>query len=324
MPQIADYRMLAGAAIIFASAVTPQGQGNASEYQFGLHAHAIQQAEAAKSSVWGSVRTPPAAPTPAPLRQLWASPEQVDLSISGWVAGGTQANQGPVPPSVFTLPQDTTQLAAQIWKSQPAVISVTPNPIAIFFSIPPQIEDRQTRAIWQSLQAGQTPPIISSFYATPQPDPSQLPAQIWSAVPTPPAIVGVTVTPNTPVPPQFDPSVNPSTVWTPSTFSPSAPLVEDTGLGGSSARHPRRIVYVKGDKRKPKTFIDRIGEPFVELERTAEPVPDAASAGASPEEIARIAGAIKAQLSQFVLEPNLPAAVRPSEDDDDEDLLLLS
>jgi hypothetical protein len=277
-PQIANYALVAGIGFFVASAVTPQGQANAAEYTFGTHAQAIHQAEGAKSSVWKSVPTPPVAVQPSPLRFIFASQEPVDLSIGAWVVGGTQANQGPVPPTILTLPQDTTQLAAQIWKSQPAAVVITPNPIATFFSVPPQTEDRQTRAVWQSLRAGQTPPVITSFYAapqqvdltqqgviiasvrtppavgpvppitigTPQTDPSQIAPRVWPSVVTPPAIAGVTVWPAIVVPAQFDTSINPSVLWTRSTFSPGItppvpPVVTETFSGGwEYARRSRK------------------------------------------------------------------------------------
>src|SRR5258706_14487095 len=94
MPQLVDYGLPAGFALVIASAVTPQGQANAAEYTFGTHALAIHQAEAIKSDIWSSVRTPPAAASTAPLRSIWASPESIDLSIGGWGGGGAQANQG--------------------------------------------------------------------------------------------------------------------------------------------------------------------------------------------------------------------------------------
>lgn len=107
---------------------------------------------------------------------------------------------------------------------------------------------------------------------------------------------------------------------------PPIPPVADTGLGGSSARHPRRVVYEKGTKRKPKTFIDRIGEPFLDLEKTPEPVPDAASAGALPVHTAPVQAALAARLpSPLPLAVSTPLVLRPlPEDDEDDDLLLLS
>lgn len=103
------------------------------------------------------------------------------------------------------------------------------------------------------------------------------------------------------------------------------PPPTDTGLGGSSAVHPRRVVYERGTKRKPKTFIDRIGEPFVELEKSPEPVPDAAAAGAVVD-TAQVRSALQARLSApLPLSVSAPSVIRPlPEDDEDDDLLLLS
>jgi len=104
------------------------------------------------------------------------------------------------------------------------------------------------------------------------------------------------------------------------------PPVPDTGLGGSSAVHPRRrVVYVKGDKRKPESFIDRIGEPFLPLEETPEPVPDAASA-APRVDTTQVRSALAARLPTAPL-PSVSTplvTLKPAPDDEDDDLLLLS
>lgn len=102
------------------------------------------------------------------------------------------------------------------------------------------------------------------------------------------------------------------------------PSPVDTGLGGSSAVHPRRVIYERGAKRKPKTFIDKIGEPFLPLEETPEPVPDAAAAGAVVD-TASVRSALAARLPA-PLPPSVatPLVVRPLDDDEDDDLLLLS
>lgn len=106
---------------------------------------------------------------------------------------------------------------------------------------------------------------------------------------------------------------------------PDVIVVPDTGLGGSSAVHPRRIIYEKGTKRKPKTFIDRIGEPFLELEKTPEPVPDAAAAGAVVHDASKVRSALEARLpAPLPLSVSTPLVVRPLDDDEDDDLLLLS
>lgn len=214
-PQIADYSLLAGVALVIASAVTPQGQATAAEYQYGTHAQAIAQAENLKSDIWLSLRTPQAAPTPAPLRSIWAAPESIDLSISGWAVGGTQANQGPVPPSILIGQVDPSQLQPQVWK---AATAAAPRPVATFFSIPPQTEDRPTSVIWRSLRAGQTPPVIASFYAEPQQaDLTQQGLFVKPGLPTGP------VPPATSGAPQANPSQIAAQVWKAQIAAPITP-----------------------------------------------------------------------------------------------------
>jgi hypothetical protein len=344
-PQIANYALVAGLGFFSASAVTPQGQANASEYQFGTHAAAIHNAEAIKSKVWKSVPTPPVATsqvprfvssapqsvdltqqpaifksaptpivvsTPLPFRLVQAGPEQVDLSISGWVAESAPMFQGAPPASIWASPQtDPTQIAAQIWKpaaTPPAVSGF----LGTYVSVPAQIEERPTRQVWPSQISGQTPPVIKSIWAAPQivdltlqavilgpaitppvvsyavpqlyaspqlidltqqgwirgtapmgqgpvppltfgipqTDPTQIAPSIWQSVPTPPAILGVTVQPNTPVPPQFDTSVNSTVLWTPSTFSPSAPPAPPSVTVSSGGPTWFYKPYPKKKKRK--------------------------------------------------------------------------
>lgn len=222
-PQVANYALVAGIGFFIASAVAPQGQVNAAQYTFGLHAQAIHQAEGAKSSIWKSVPTPPAvAAQPVPLRLIFTSQEPLDLSISSWVIGGTQANQGPVPPFISTTQADLTQGLAQVWKAQPVALAVAPSQVATFFSIPPQDEARQISSVWKSAI---TPPVLTGAVpaltrGVPQSDPSQIAPQVWSSVLTPPIVTGPTVWAALVVPPQFDSSINPTQLWTPSTFSP--------------------------------------------------------------------------------------------------------
>jgi hypothetical protein len=114
------------------------------------------------------------------VRAFVGGPLQVDLTQQGWIAAPIAARQGPVPPlrqgapqvvdltqqadlsSPLTTPQgrvppltlgspqaDPSQLAARLTPSQPAA-PITPNPIAGFFSVPPQTEERPTRAVWPS------------------------------------------------------------------------------------------------------------------------------------------------------------------------------
>lgn len=258
MPQVADYRMLAGFALVIASAVTPQGKANASEYRHGTHAVAIHAAEAVKSQVWKSQQTPPvtaasvprfifapaqfyadvppraifpslvagATPRPIPLvsgapqladltlqasiktpltspqgptvRQFVGGPLQVDLTQQAQFNVPPAQRQGPVPPPTTAAPQladltlqallskplttpqgrvppavvvppqtDPSQIAAKLWASQPAA-AIVANPVAPFFAVPPQTEERPTRQVWPSQLAGKTPPVIASLWAAPQ------------------------------------------------------------------------------------------------------------------------------------------------------------
>lgn len=101
------------------------------------------------------------------------------------------------------------------------------------------------------------------------------------------------------------------------------PIPPAPGLGGSVVIHPRKV-YVKGDRRKPRTFIDKIGEPFIPLERTAEPVPNAASAAPPPVNTAPVRDALVSRLPAPLGLPVSPAHVVKVIDDEDDDLLLLS
>jgi len=225
-PKVADYSLVVGLGFFLASTVTPQGQANASEYQFGTHAQAIHQAEGVKSKVYGSVRTPPVVASslvkfvqgeqqryidpftgsvwtsqvsgakPRTIPQLSAAPQFADLTIQAvfvdpitsgptvrqFVGGPLQVDltqqalfskppaqrQGAVPPITRAAPQaDPSQIAAQVQTSQLAA-PIVPNPIASFFSIPPQTEERPTRQVWSSQRAGQRPPVICSIFCGPQ------------------------------------------------------------------------------------------------------------------------------------------------------------
>jgi len=310
-PQLADYGLIAGFAFVVASAVTPQGQANAAEYSFGTHAQAIYQAEGAKSNIWGSARTPPALSVAVPLRSIWASPESVDLSISGWAVGGTQANQGPVPPTIFTRQDDPRQGSALVWKSaftppaipgvlgkfvsasqtdptqlaaqiQQALVAapIVANPTAEFFSIPPQNEYRPTSIVWRSVVTGQRPSVPPFIAGASQTDPSQLAPQIQPALLAAPVILGASVTPIATVPPQFDPSGNTSTLWTPSTFSPSA-IIPPSGGGGGGILHGkagRRWVISKpyvetilGEDADEAVFLESVRETIHEAEQPGKP-----------------------------------------------------
>lgn len=270
-PQLADLTQQA-----YFEAPTPLGQGRVPAPTFGIPQTDPSQLAA---SAWRSVI---AGQTPPIIPRVGAAPQLLDLTQQAVLFKPLTTPQGPVPPITAGAPQtDPSQISAVIWKSQPAA-PVVANPIASYFSIPPQIEDRPGTPIWKSLVAGQTPPVIPFLRAVPQQadltqqgviilsartppaigpvppftfgiaqaDPSQLPAQVWQSLQTPPAIVGVTVWPMAPTPPQFDPSINATAFWTPSTFSPSGPPPAPTVILDSGVRHHRPLVIKARDFEK--------------------------------------------------------------------------
>lgn len=254
-PQIADYSLIAGIGFFLASAITPQGQANASEYQFGTHAQAIHQAEAVKSDIWGSARTPPT-PAAAPLRSIWAPPQLVDLTQQPLVWESLFTGKTPtVPPLTANgLPQaDPSQMAANVWKSV-AAPAVAPGPVpkivlasqddtsqiaaqVIASAISPQGQANaaeftfglHAQALHQAenvksfiVPAASAPPappaplpLRSIWASAQQADPTQIAGNVWESQPAAPPVG--------PIPaltvggiPQADPSQISAKVWNPS------------------------------------------------------------------------------------------------------------
>jgi len=105
--------------------------------------------------------------TPPVILALTVPPQTDPTQIQGQLFKPLIIGQGPVPAPTSGAPQaDPTQVPAQLFKALPAP-PIIPNPIAAFFSIPPQFEERPTRALFPSVVAGQTPPVISQLYAAP-------------------------------------------------------------------------------------------------------------------------------------------------------------
>lgn len=214
---------------------------------------APQQADLTLQAVFSRPITSPQGPT---VRPFTAAPLQVDLTQQAWLKAPTQVRQGAVPPPVWQGQADPSQLASSIWSPASTPVVITPNPIAGFFVVPPQNEERPTRQVWPSQFAGQTTPVLPFTIGGPQRlDFTQqamfTPAAITQVV----IITGPTVFPNAPVPPQADTTVNASVVWTPSTFSPSAPVlpVVDTATPGRTLQgrllRPPFTVESDEDKR---------------------------------------------------------------------------
>lgn len=272
------------------------------------------------ASVWRSVV---AGQTPPVIPRVSGAPQLLDLTQQAVLSKPLTTPQGPVPPLTAGASQaDPSQIAAVIWKSQPAA-PIVANPVASFFAIPPQIEDRPSAVIWRSLVSGKTPPVIPFIRGFSQADPSQLPAQVWPSLSTPPAVAGVTVWPNAAIPPQFDPSINATMLWTPSTFSPSAQVIipdVDThdGVGGGA-----RIVYKRPHKKlhdEIEAYFSHIGlvpteQEVVEIAHVvAEHVPDLEARRAVE---AAIRTQVLAVLSQREQTAELIALMALAQDEDD-------
>lgn len=221
---------------------------------------APQQADLTLQVVFSRPITSPQGPT---VRPFTAAPLQVDLTQQAWLKAPTQVRQSAVPPPVWQGQADPSQLASSIWSPASTPVVITPNPIAGFFVVPPQNEERPTRQVWPSQFAGQTTPVLPFTIGGPQRlDFTQqamfTPAAITQVV----IITGPTVFPNAPVPPQADTTVNPSIVWTPSTFSPSAPtpppvvvvVTDSSGARHDSVRHRHEKTLVEREKERKQLF----------------------------------------------------------------------
>ena len=163
------------------------------------------------SSVWSSVRRPPTSPLAGPT--VFIAPPQADPTQTAAVLfrplRGAPATSSPV---LFGSPQpDPTQIAASVWSS---VRRPPTSPLAgpTVFIAPPQADPTQRDAVLFRPLIGAKPQSSLVVFGTPQTDPSQLPALLTPTARGP--ILGTTVRPIPPVPPQFDISVNGSVIWT--------------------------------------------------------------------------------------------------------------
>lgn len=430
-PQIADYGLAAGFALIIASAVTPQGQANAAEYQFGTHAQAIHSAEGVKSAVFESVPTPPATVS-TQLGTFIGNAGQADhgqLAARLWPAAAPAAiTPNPTAPFFSVPPQSEDRATRLIWPAQPAPFqgvigsaeyhfgthavathlaegaksvvfkSATPPPVVVTGPVPkplwgtqenvdlsisgwtasftlapqpsgsatiavlPQVEDRPIARVWTSVRAGQRTPVIARIsaspqavdltqqglivapsvqpppvgpvpplaYGVPQTDTTQIPAQVWSSVPTPPAILGVTVWPNIVIQPQPDTSVNPSAVWAPSTFSEGLPVVQVPIVyagGGPAQLRWREDFDLRPLHKKRKEVKKKSPEVLQIVEEIAKGELDLAHAleelekQLQEERIRQLK--LYRELLALEVERNRARAEGLAQDDDEESLLLL-
>lgn len=281
------------------------------EYEWGTHAQATHNAEGVKSDIFASVvaavvitaaipafifapqqayadvnqsfvEAPlTAGASPRTIPRLSTVP-QVDLTQQGWIAEPQSARQGRVPPITQGEPQDdSSQLAPRLTSAQPA--PVTTSPVAPFFSVSYQTEERPTRVVWQAQPAPITVSYaIGQLYAAPQvldltqqgwiestapvrqsgvparnwasqDDPSQLAAQVFQSVVTPPIFTGDVPPIVLAGQPQDSTEQIPAITWTPLVFGePPPPVLDEILIGGDDA--PRK------KKKRRKSSIEELND----------------------------------------------------------------
>jgi hypothetical protein len=171
---------------------------------------------------------PLALPQRSLLTSYFSTPQLVDLTQQSNIYKPLLTFQGRVPPYTITAPQllDLTQQSVIARPLVPGPIFGRNNPY--YVSQPPQID--------LTIQS--------------QVFPAQFRALIF----------GPTVSPNPFVPAQFDITVNGTQIWTPSTFSPSGPIIippQPTIKGGRvilSSKKPSEIIIEQVD------FISQLGQ----------------------------------------------------------------
>lgn len=217
----------------------PLAQGAVPPYQWA----AQQPYRHVDASIWKSAVAPAVVVGDVPIRQIvvtqqvYATPQPVIFPSASNRAGdsiGTDYRWGTHAHTIYNAEAQKSK----IWgpAAAPAVVSYA----AKQFFAAQQFVDRTQQGWIKGTAPGIQGPVPAPIWASPQTNLVQIPAQIWPSVPTPPAILGTTVRPNDPVPGQVDYKVNPSVIWTPSTFSPGNPVVVDTGHGGQPTKKPRK------------------------------------------------------------------------------------
>ena len=232
---------------IFGIPVVPPVPTGSDQYEFGTHATTIANSQF-PGAVWASVRTPSVvvantprtlfgAPQSDPTQiqpSVWGpvaltaqgylilvadgTPQQVDLTIQGWVRGTSGPIQGKVPPLVQGAPQQA-DLSLKAVLTQPlsrvcyAVPQLWASPQYVDLTIQGWVEETAPQ------MQGKVPALTRD---DPQIADLTLQATFTASSSTPP-VLGPTIRQFV-VPAQSDLNVSYSVVWTPSTFSPSAPL----------------------------------------------------------------------------------------------------
>ena len=208
-----------------------------SDYRYGKHAAALAEAESRKTQLFAA-----AVVAVASISQVFAAPQTDPSQLQSQLFSpirGAKATSSPVvvvppqadptqtaavlfkplrgatatsSPVLFGAPQpDPTQIAASVWSSLRAP-PASPLGGPSVFIVPPQTDPSQLAAKLFTPLVGAKPKSSLVVFGTPQTDPSQLPAILTPSARPP--ILGTTVRPIPPIPPQWDITINGSIVWT--------------------------------------------------------------------------------------------------------------
>lgn len=277
--------------------------------------------------VFPSVRTPPAAGTLI-LRFIATLPQSDQTPTTALVWSPAYDAQGSGLSVEYRFGahavaiHNAETLKSRFWSSLATPPSVT-GILGQFVATVPQLENRQFSSVWASQKAGQPTPILQQLRGAPQVVDLTQQGSIFPAAKTQP--VQGAVPPFTFGQPQADPSGNQTQVWTPSTFSPSAPTPPVVDGVPAPVGHP---VYVKGNRKKPryyetaneqlKKILDSIKIEVVtpESKTTDAPVLVKAISGE------RVKAAVET-VKKAVAKNSPTPSVLPPEEDDDEEIIAL-
>lgn len=239
-----DTRAMAGAAVMFFGALLGV-QGNAAqaaESTYGTHELAVKQG-AQKSSVWSSVRTPPATSNAVPP-YLYVRPQDTvslapvvwkpPLSVRGpifslvsagnpptlttvssvWTSANAPLSAARVLPFVTAASQsDPTQVQPQVFVSQPAALIVSAARLLPMVQSAPQSDPTQiASSVWPS-QLSISYAVKTRVTTAPQTDPSQVQPQIFVARPAAIAVSAQRLFPLVQTAPQRDPTQIAPRIW---------------------------------------------------------------------------------------------------------------
>jgi hypothetical protein len=266
---------------------SPSAIVSGSQYTFGTHSIALYNAEAIKTNIYPSVRPPPVV-TGVVSTFINVPPQSVDLTQQSQIYPAASNPGGWILTWITSGPDSSefVQFQSTIIPSSSGVLPAA-RPIKFIVSTPQVVDLTQQSSIYKPLLTfqGRVPPYtltapqlldltqqsviqpsvpspisyaFKSYTSGPQLVDLTIQSQIFPAQ-FRALIFGPTVFPNPFVPAQFDITVNGTRIWTPSTFSPSAPVIiapQLTIKGGRvilSSKKPSEIIIEQVD------FISQLG-----------------------------------------------------------------